>query len=105
MLNKKGGYTSYIAMKSSLVKDDYYRNQTPVKAGTDGGAVIEAFKTSKEAKKREKYLAGFDGNGLLDSGSHKVVGTLLIRTASGLTASEQKELEKNVIDAITRLEE
>lgn len=88
-----------------MVKDDYYKKQSPVEAGCDGGAVIEAFKTSKEAKKREEYLAGFDGNGMFDSGSHKVIGTLLIRTSRNLTASEQKKLEKGIIDVITQLEE
>ena len=104
MLHKEGGYTSYIAMKSSMVKDDFYNDQSAVEAGCDGGAVIEAFKTTKEAKKREEYLAGFDGNGMLDSGSHKVVGTLLVRTSNELTATQQKQLEKNIIEALTRLE-
>jgi hypothetical protein len=63
LMNKPGGYTSYIAMKSSLVDDEYSRDESPVEAGTDGGVVIEAFKTVKEAKAREKYLAEFDSGG------------------------------------------
>ena len=105
MMNKPGGYTSYIAMRSSLVKNEFYADQSPVEAGADGGAVIEAFKTVKDAEAREAYLAGFDGAGALASGSHKVVGTLLVRTSNELTATQQKNLEKSVIDALIRLEE
>ena len=106
LMNKPGEYTSYVAMRSSLVTDEYglYDGMSPVEAGTDGGAVVEAFKTTENAKKREEYLAGFDGSGLLSSGSHVVIGTLLVRTSTELTATQQKELEKAVIDALTRLE-
>lgn len=106
LMNKEGGYTSYVAMKSSWVINDngYYNDMSPVEAGTDGGAVVEAFKTKADAKKREEYLAAFDGAGFLSSGSHKVVGTLLIRTSTELTATQQKEMEKAVINALTRLE-
>ena len=106
LMNKEGGYTSYIAMKSSLIVDeyDYYAEMSPVETGTDGGAVIEAFKSAKEAKAREEYLASFDGAGMLSAGSHEVDGTLLIRTSTELTATQQKELEENIIEALIRLE-
>ena len=105
MMNKPGGYTSYIAMRSSLVKNEFYASQTPVEAGTDGGAVIEAFKTVKDAEARNTYLAGLDGAGALAPGSHKVVGTLLVRTSNELTATQQKNLEKSIIDALIKLDE
>jgi len=104
-LGKAGSYYAYIAMKSSLVTDSYYANKTPVEAGNAGGAVIEAFKTVEDAEKRNKYLSAFDGNGIMDSGSHKVFGTMVIRTSSKLKASQQKELEQKVIDALLKLEE
>ena len=44
-------------------------------------------------KSRESYLAGFDGS-ILSSGSHKVVGTVLIRTSDDLNATKQKNLEE-----------
>lgn len=105
-MNKAGGYTSYVAMRSSLVKDEYgfLAEETTVENGTDGGAVVEAFKTVDNAKKRNEYLATFDGTGMLDPGSHTVVGTLVIRTSSELTVTQQKELEQDVIEALTRLE-
>ncbi len=104
-LGKTGGYYAYIAMKSSLVTDSYTANKGAVEAGTDGGAVIEAFKSEEDAKKREQYLSAFDGAGAFVSGSHKVVGTLLIRTSHKLKASQQKDLEQKVIDALIRLDE
>lgn len=38
---------------------------------------------------RDKFLASFDGS-VLASGSHTVVGTILVRTSDELTASQQK---------------
>ena len=102
-LNKKGGYYSYIAMKSTMINDSYYESQSPIEAGNDGGAVIEAYRTVKEAKTRDEYLTTFDGSGMLSPGSHKIVGTLVIRTSSELTASQQKELEQNIINALIEL--
>ena len=103
LMNKPSGYYAYIDMKSSLVTDSYYTSQSPVEAGTEGGAVIEAFKTAKDAKARNEYLAAFDSAGLVNSGSHKVIGTLVIRTASNLTASQQQQLEQAVIDKLIEL--
>lgn len=38
------------------------------------------------------------------NGTHTVIGTVLVRTSNELTATQQKELEQKVIDALTRLE-
>lgn len=105
MMNKEGGYTSYIALKSSMVHDSYYSSQSALEAGNDGGAVIEAFKTVKDAKARVKYLSALDGSGPLSPGTHKVVGTLVIRTSNQLTASQQSKLEKRIINALIKLAE
>lgn len=105
LLGKSGGYTAYIAMRSSLVEneDGYYKEMSPVEAEGDGGSVVEAYPTKKDAEKREAYLAAFDGGALL-SGAHKVVGTLVVRTSGALSATQQKELGKKIIDALIRLE-
>ncbi len=105
-MNKPGSYTSYIAMKSSLVNDEYglYTGKTPVQAGTSGGAVVEAYPTAEDAEKRNTYLSSFDGMGALSSGGHKVIGTLVVRTSDQLTATQQKELEQNIINALIRLD-
>jgi hypothetical protein len=44
-------------------------------------------------------LTGFDG-GVFSSGSHCVLGTLVIRTSNELTASKQKALEQAIIDVL-----
>ena len=54
-------------------------------------------------KKRNDYLAGFDG-GIFASGSHKVIGTVLIRTSDHLTASQQEELETAIVEALTKVD-
>ena len=61
------------------------------------------YQTEADAEKRNEYLTGFDGT-LFDSGSHTVIGTVIVRTSDQLTASQQKELEANVIAALTALE-
>ena len=101
-LNKEGGYTAQVYFSSPLV-DDPYLDSDIIEAGTDGGGSVEVYKTPEEAKKREEYLATFDG-GVLASGSHAVVGTCLVRTSNNLTASQQKDMEKAIIDALTNLE-
>lgn len=103
LMNKKGGYYAYVAMKSSLI-EDYGEGESPVEAGTEGGAVIEAFHTVKDAEARDAYLSGFDGAGMLSPGSHRVVGTLVIRTSDELSASDQKKLENRIVDALIKLE-
>lgn len=104
LMNKKGGYYAYVAMKSSLIDDSYDEGESPVEAGTEGGAVIEAFHTVKDAEARDAYLSGFDGAGMLSPGSHRVVGTLVIRTSDELSASDQKKLENRIVDALIKLE-
>lgn len=104
LMNKKGGYYAYVAMKSSLIDDSYDEGESPVEVGTEGGAVIEAFHTVKDAEARDAYLSGFDGAGMLSPGFHRVVGTLVIRTSDELSASDQKKLEDRIVDALIKLE-
>ena len=103
MLGKQGGYTAQIYFSSPLVKDPYLTGDV-IDDGTDGGGSVEVFTTNEEAKTREEYLAGFDSSGALASGSHKVVGSCLVRTSNNLKASQQKKLEKQIIKALTKLD-
>lgn len=41
--------------------------------------------------------------GIFSPGSHRVVGTVIIRTSNQLTASQQKELEEKLIASLTEL--
>jgi uncharacterized protein YjdB len=68
--------------------------------GTAGGGSIDIFSTVEDAEYRDEYLSGFD-NGLLDSGYHTVVGTLVIRTSKHLDEEEQKTFEAEIVAALT----
>ena len=102
-LNKEGGYTATVYFSSPLVVDEYSLfTGNVIDDGTDGGGSIEVYANVEDATKRNEYLASFDG-GFLASGSHTIVGTCLVRTSNELTASQQKALEAEIIEALTRL--
>lgn len=103
LLNKPGGYTSvtYFAY-DKITDEDFSHKDTIVENGVEGGGGLEVFTTEEDAQKRNEYLASFDGT-IFATGSHTVIGTIVIRTSDYLTASEQKELEKKIIDNLTQL--
>lgn len=103
-LNKAGGYTAtvYFSHKSVNQKDVY--GDTLIDKGTDAGGGIEVYTCVEDAVKRRDYLATFDGS-ILASGTHTVIGTVLIRTSNELTASQQKDFETKLIAALTYIEE
>lgn len=103
-LNKPGGYTSTVYFASSQIKaeDRGWLDGTIIDNGTDGGGSIEVYVTREDAEKRCEYLAQFDGSRLA-SGSHRVVGTVLVRTSDCLTASQQKKLEAEIVANLTEL--
>lgn len=103
-LNKAGGYTAQVFFSSDLIIQGSVYGTTVIDKGTDCGGSIEVYETVEDAKKREEYLAGFDG-GLFASGSHEVVGTCLIRTSNELTASQQKKMEADIIEILTYIGE
>lgn len=102
-LNKAGGYTAAIYFSSPQVDHSLFSGKDSIDNGTDGGGCVEVYKTKKEAADRNKYLAAFDSPGIMNSGSHSVVGTVIVRTSSQLTATQQKKLEKSIIDKLTEL--
>lgn len=101
-LGKAGGYTATVYFTSPLVNQGNVYGSTVIEKGCDGGGAIEVYATVDDANKRNDYLGAFDG-GILSSGSHNVVGTVVVRTSDELTASQQKQLEAAVIEALTRL--
>ena len=102
-LGKSGGYTATVYFTSPLVDQSDVIGDTVIEKGTEGGGAIEVYANVDDANKRKDYLSAFDG-GILSSGSHEVVGTVLVRTSDKLTASQQKELEAAIIEALTRLQ-
>ena len=105
-LNKPRGYTAAIFFSYSKVKDQYgqYAGKNSIEKGTAGGGCIEVFANAEDANARNEYLSSFDGNGFIDSGSHEVVGTVLIRTSHDLTGTQQKELTAEIKSALTAVQ-
>lgn len=101
-LNKAGGYTAQVYFSSDLINQDDINGSTVIEKGTDCGGSIEVYATVEDANSRNDYLASFDG-GIFASGSHIVVGTVLVRTSDELTASQQKEMEANIIAVLTEI--
>lgn len=102
-LNKAGGYTAAIYFSSSQVDHSLFSGKDSIDNGADGGGCVEVYKTEKDAEARNKYLAAFDTAGMMNSGSHSVLGTIVVRTSSQLTATQQKKLEKSIIDKLIEL--
>lgn len=99
-LNKQGGYTAAVYFASPLIDPTAVYGEDIVDKGTEGGGCVEVYATVEDAEARNTYLSAFDSSGLLNSGSHKVLGTIVIRTSDKLTASQQKELEQDIWDAL-----
>ena len=101
-LGKQGGYIGCIYFQDKQVDRaaNYITEDDVIDVGTDGGGAIEIFKTKEEAAVREAYLATFDGTGF-SSGSHKIVGTCLVRTSTYLTASQQNALTDQIEQVLT----
>lgn len=103
-LGKAGGYTAAVYFSSDLVdvSELYSVGESVIERGTDGGGCIEVYASPEDAEKRQEYLAAFDGS-VLATGSHIVVGTVLVRTSNLLTASQQDALESAIVEALTAL--
>lgn len=101
LLGKKNGYTAAVFFTSDLVDHDDVYGTGILTEGTDGGGCIEVYATKKKAQARNKYLAKFDGK-KISSGSHKVVGTCVVRTSSLLSSSQQKALTRQLTKALTQ---
>lgn len=102
-LNKPRFYTAAVYFSHKYVNQNNVFGKTVIDKGTDCGGCVEVYATVEDAARREKYLASFDGT-ILATGSHKVVGTVVVRTSNEMKASQQKKVEKAVIDELTRIE-
>ena len=106
LLGTEGGYIGCIYFSDRRV-DKEKLNLKPseydvITMGTIGGGAIEVYSSTDEAERRNEYLSSYD-NTTLNPGSHVVVGTLVIRTSSMLTAEQQQELTNDIITALTEL--
>lgn len=102
LIGKAGSYYARIVFSYELVGNSSVQGASLISGGTDCGGSIEIFNTVEDAERRNTYLGAFDGT-IFDSGSHTVIGTVLIRTSSKLKASQQQELEAAIIEILTSL--
>lgn len=91
-LNKQGGYTAAVYFSSTWIDQSQVYGNDIVDKGTDAGGCIEVYSTVEDATKRNDYLSAFDGAGAFNSGSHIILGTIVIRTSPDLTATQQNDL-------------
>ena len=103
-LNKQGGYTSTVYFSTPLIDQSIVYGNDIVDKGTECGGAIEVYASEEDAEKRDSYLASFDGAGMLNSGSHKVLGTIVIRTSTKLTATQQNEFTNNITNKFLELQ-
>ena len=101
-LNKAGGYMSTVYFSTSLLGTENLTGNALIEKGTDAGGAIETYKTVEDAEARNTYLAAFDG-GILASGSHMVLGTMVVRTSNDLMASQQETLRNAIVAEMTSL--
>lgn len=102
-LNKAGGYTAHVFFSSDLIDQSSIWGSSVIEKGTDCGGSIEVYTTVEAAELRNDYLASFDGT-TFASGSHTVIGTVIVRTSNELTATQQTEMEANIIAMLTAVE-
>ena len=106
-LGKQGGYIGCIYFRDSQVDQSTLYvdgdREDVVDVGTQGGGAIEIFNTNEEATARDLYLANFDGT-MFASGSHYVIGTVLIRTSDELTGTQQLELTDKIKEVLTSID-
>ncbi|MCB2830221.1 EbhA [Streptococcus dysgalactiae] len=103
-LNKQGGYTTSVYFTDNQVTETV-NGADIIAKGSDGGGNVEVYKTAKEAESRNAYISAFDGQGVLNPGSHYVYGTLVIRTSRYLTASQQTALTNAIYNKLIEIKE
>ena len=103
-LNKQGSCTAAVYFADNEVTNPVAGADLVAK-GTDAGGCVEVYKTAEDAKKRNDYLSAFDGlPTVINPGSHYVYGTVVIRVAASLTASQQNTLTQKIYEKLTQLE-
>lgn len=96
--NPDVGFVAKVFFTSSLVdQSEFGKDESVLEKGTVAGGSIDIFKTTEEAIERDEYLHGFDDSTLFKSGSHAVVGTLVIRISNKLDENDQKALTDSIV--------
>lgn len=104
-LNKQGSYTAAVYFSDNEVTNPVAGADLVAK-GTDAGGCVEVYKTVEDAKKRNDYLSAFDGlPTVINPGSHYVYGTVVIRVAASLTASQQNALTQKIYEKLIEIKD
>lgn len=104
-LNKQGSYTAAVYFADNEVTNPVAGADLVAK-GTDAGGCVEVYKTAEDAKKRNDYLSAFDGlPTIINPGSHYVYGTVVIRVAASLTASQQNALTQKIYEKLIEIKD
>ena len=107
MLNKQGGYIGCVYFTDTRVNREHLYiepgKDNVIDVGCNGGGAVEIYNTAAEAEARNVYLGSFDGSAFR-SGSHYVVGTMVIRTSNELTGSQQLDLTDQITQALTQVQ-
>ena len=104
-LNKQGSYTAAVYFADNEVTNPVTGADLVAK-GTDAGGCVEVYKTVEDAKKRNDYLSAFDGlPTVINPGSHYVYGTVVIRVAASLTASQQNALTQKIYEKLIEIKD
>lgn len=104
-LNKQGSYTAAVYFADNEVTNPVAGADLVAK-GTDTGGCVEVYKTAEDAKKRNDYLSAFDGlPTVINPGSHYVYGTVVIRVAASLTASQQNALTQKIYEKLIEIKD
>lgn len=107
LLGAEGGYISCLYFSDSRVDKTELNipagKNNVIDIGTVGGGSIEVFSSAEDAISRNEYISSFDGT-TLNPGAHTVVGTLVIRISSKLTAEQQEEMTNLIISVLTSIE-
>ena len=100
-LNKPGKYVSAIYFELENVDQSYFdANLDIVGKGTDCGGQIEVYANAEDAKRRDNYLANFDGT--FFATFHHLCGTMVIRLSDDLTATEQRNMKEAIIESLLK---
>lgn len=98
-LGKDGGYTAQIYFSSTLLGTETIAGDNLIDEGTIAGGSIEVYRTVDDAESRNSYLSGFDGS-IFDAGKHKILGTMVVRVSTDLTATKQESFISEIIEAL-----
>jgi len=82
-------------------QNEFLSDETTAEKGTAGGGSIDIFENIEDAIARDEYLGKLDGKWVLDSGSHTVLGTIVIRTSTKLSDENQELLTKQIAEVLT----